>query len=91
MISARQHIRAESIRPVYLLGQADADEFAVSLNVSKQGVCVLTSHDLSPGQEVVVYSKFLWPDRMSAVVVWCANVRGNLKRAGLSLSPATDA
>ena len=88
MGSARIHSRVETIKPVYLLRQAAAGEFAVSLNISKLGVCVLTSHDLALGQEVVLYSKFLWPDKMNAVVRWCTNVKGNFRRAGLSLSPA---
>ena len=64
---ARQHERSESIKPVYLLRQASEDGVAVSLNVSQRGVCVLTSHDLAPGQEVDLYSKFLWPGKMKAV------------------------
>ena len=91
MESFRQHERVESIKPVYLHDQTAANEFALSLNVSQRGVCVLTSHDLVRGQKVLLYSKFLWPGKMNAVVIWCTDMKGNLRRAGFSLSSAAHA
>ena len=73
------------MRPVYLLGQEVTRDFAVSVNASRYGLCVVTNQDFTKGQKVVLYSKFLWPDKVMAEVVWCSDINDSIRRAGLLL------
>jgi len=76
------------MKPVYFAGEETAKNFAVSVNISRSGICVITSLEVNPGQEVTVYSKFLWPDTIKAITAWSRNLGPGVNKVGFVLCPA---
>lgn len=86
MRTERQHNREEIRRPVYFLDDPDSSNYAFSTNLSQCGICIITNQkNISPGDTVSLYSRFLWDDPKEAVAVWIREVNGTVIKAGLRL------
>ena len=87
MKSRRKEKRSHIMKPVYFFEEEIAKNFAVSINLSRSGMCIITSLEVTPGQEVTVYSKFLWPDPRKAIATWSRNLGPGVNKAGFTLCP----
>lgn len=89
MRAERREKRIAIVKPVYFEGEDAAKDFAISVNLSKSGICLITSLDVIPGQEMTVYSKFLWPGPKRAIAAWSSRLSPRVSRAGFTLHPKT--
>lgn len=87
MKTERREKRTAIVKPVYFEGEDAARDFAISVNSSRSGICIITSLDVIPGQEMTVHSKFLWPDPREATAVWSSRLSPRVSRIGFALSP----
>jgi hypothetical protein len=85
MKEARAEERIQLVRPVYFDG-TDSSRYAFSTNLSLSGICIITNRDISEGETVRLYSKFLWDDPRQAKAVWTKAVSSTVIKVGLRLS-----
>jgi hypothetical protein len=84
----RRDRRIPLSRPVFFASEDvsmyDFRYHAISVNVSKCGMCIFTDRPIDEGQEISFVSKYLWPDEKSGRAVWSQRLSDNLFKTGFA-------
>lgn len=83
----RRHIRYDTISEVqYVLNRMHSEEIfdGVIVNISKSGICLLTTNPLNKGQDITIKSKFPATPQ-TATVRWSTKYHDLYYKAGLEL------
>lgn len=79
----RKEKRQDITRPLYFQSVPFPGEFAISVNVSNCGLCLITNRFFSPGDKVEIASKHIWDGPKTAVVVWARSIHNRVMQFGL--------
>lgn len=81
----RAQERTEITRSVYLRDENSNSGFGYTLNISENGICMISRKPLRTGDYVHLCCNTMWQDPITAKVVWTKNIDTRNMAAGLSV------